>query len=84
MYNQFMADPERNSVRWLSERYHISMARVDAILRLKGLEAHMVKVRVIIVLCPPSTFAASVQKMSKNRLVLKTSIWLKTFTCMAF
>ncbi|KAI0073951.1 hypothetical protein K474DRAFT_1666025 [Panus rudis PR-1116 ss-1] len=35
-----MANPEFNSVRSLAERYGLSIKRVDAILRLKGLEAH--------------------------------------------
>ncbi|TFK41967.1 eukaryotic mitochondrial regulator protein-domain-containing protein [Crucibulum laeve] len=38
MYNAFMQDPEKNSVRALAQRYHVSIKRVDAILRLKGLE----------------------------------------------
>ncbi|KAI6112468.1 hypothetical protein EDD16DRAFT_1603229 [Pisolithus croceorrhizus] len=33
-----MRDPETNSVRALSSRHNISIKRVDAILRLKGLE----------------------------------------------
>ncbi|KAH9081767.1 hypothetical protein EDB83DRAFT_2334706 [Lactarius deliciosus] len=38
-----MADPKTNSVRNLAGRYHLSMKRVDAILRLKGLEENWVK-----------------------------------------
>ena len=33
-----MANPEANSARSLASRYHLSFKRVDAILRLKGLE----------------------------------------------
>ncbi|KAG2118122.1 uncharacterized protein F5147DRAFT_670011 [Suillus discolor] len=33
-----MADPEANSVRALAARHHLSIKRIDAILRLKGLE----------------------------------------------
>ena len=33
-----MSDPETNSVRALSSRHNISIQRLDAILRLKGLE----------------------------------------------
>jgi hypothetical protein len=44
MYADYMLDPETNSVRALSQRYNISLKRVDAILRLKGLEASFVKV----------------------------------------
>ncbi|KAK2461518.1 hypothetical protein APHAL10511_005981 [Amanita phalloides] len=43
IYQEFMRDPTRNSVRALSQRYHISLKRVDAILRLKGLENAWVK-----------------------------------------
>ncbi|PCH34068.1 hypothetical protein WOLCODRAFT_94781 [Wolfiporia cocos MD-104 SS10] len=35
-----MTDPIKFSVRTLSERYGLSMQRVDAILRLQGLEEH--------------------------------------------
>ncbi|KAJ3731908.1 eukaryotic mitochondrial regulator protein-domain-containing protein [Lentinula guzmanii] len=38
MYRLYMLDPEKNSVRALSQRFHISLDRVDAILRLKGME----------------------------------------------
>ncbi|KAI0800675.1 eukaryotic mitochondrial regulator protein-domain-containing protein [Fomes fomentarius] len=39
IWNDFMADPERSSARNLAERYGLSIARIDAILRLKGVEA---------------------------------------------
>ena len=39
-----MADPQANSVRALASKYHLSIKRVEAILRLKGLEQHWVKV----------------------------------------
>ena len=45
LYQQFMADPEKNSLRVLAERNYLSMKRVDAILRLKGLEEHWKQVR---------------------------------------
>lgn len=38
-----MKDPEANSVRELAQRYHLSIKRVDAILRLKGQEADWIK-----------------------------------------
>ncbi|RXW17044.1 hypothetical protein EST38_g8818 [Candolleomyces aberdarensis] len=38
MYKEYMSDPQANSVRVLSQRYNLSLKRVDAILRLKGLE----------------------------------------------
>ncbi|KAJ7110330.1 eukaryotic mitochondrial regulator protein-domain-containing protein [Mycena crocata] len=43
MYADYMLDPETNSIRALSQRYHISLKRVEAILRLKGLEQAFVK-----------------------------------------
>ncbi|EPQ60317.1 hypothetical protein GLOTRDRAFT_52353, partial [Gloeophyllum trabeum ATCC 11539] len=42
-YEEYMEDPNANSVRELSSRYGLSIKRVDAILRLKGLEAHWEK-----------------------------------------
>jgi len=47
IYTQFMADPINNSVRRLAERYHLSLKRVDAVLRLKGLEAQFIKKKVL-------------------------------------
>ena len=44
LYQSFMANPEANSVRNLAGRYHLSIKRVDAILRLKGLEESWTKV----------------------------------------
>lgn len=38
IYFSYMADPEANSVRALATRHNLSIKRVDAILRLKGLE----------------------------------------------
>ncbi|THV06579.1 hypothetical protein K435DRAFT_815949 [Dendrothele bispora CBS 962.96] len=38
MYKLYHKDPIKNSVRALSERFHLSLKRVDAILRLKGME----------------------------------------------
>ncbi|KAH9949380.1 eukaryotic mitochondrial regulator protein-domain-containing protein [Amylocystis lapponica] len=40
IYNDYISNPTVYDVRKLSERYGISMQRVDAILRLKGLEDH--------------------------------------------
>jgi hypothetical protein len=54
LYQSFMANPKANSVRSLASRYHLSIKRVDAILRLKGLEESWIKV------CHP--FLASVAK----------------------
>ncbi|KAG2076789.1 hypothetical protein BDR04DRAFT_1089011 [Suillus decipiens] len=38
IYFSYMADPKANSVRALAARHHLSIKRIDAILRLKGLE----------------------------------------------
>ncbi|CAA7268041.1 unnamed protein product [Cyclocybe aegerita] len=38
MYKIYMMDPKRNGVRRLAKRTNMSIKRVDAILRLKGLE----------------------------------------------
>ncbi|KAG6846040.1 hypothetical protein H0H87_006404 [Tephrocybe sp. NHM501043] len=43
IYNSYMADPVTNDVRALSQKYHLSLKRVDAILRLKGMEADWLK-----------------------------------------
>lgn len=44
IYDQFMANPAENTVRALASLHGLSIARVDAILRLKGLEEHWKKV----------------------------------------
>jgi len=44
LYQSFMANPKASSVRSLASRYHLSIKRVDAILRLKGLEKSWIKV----------------------------------------
>jgi hypothetical protein len=46
MFDMFMQDPFRNGPRRLAKRFNISLKRVDAILRLKGLEKAWVKVSV--------------------------------------
>lgn len=40
-----MTDPQANSVRALAVKHHLSIKRIDAILRLKGLEESWKKVR---------------------------------------
>jgi len=54
LYQSFMANPKANSVRNLAGRYHLSMKRVDAILRLKGLEESWIKV------CHPSLASSQI------------------------
>ena len=44
IYDQFMSNPAENNVRALAALHGLSIARVDAILRLKGLEEHWKKV----------------------------------------
>jgi len=65
MYRAYMSDPVKNDVRALSQRYNLSIKRVDAILRLKGLERAWRKVSVV--------FLSSLLMRHKNRLVFKTS-----------
>ncbi|KAJ7597352.1 eukaryotic mitochondrial regulator protein-domain-containing protein [Mycena floridula] len=43
IYAAFMKDPKTHSVRALSQEHNISMKRIDAILRLKGMEADWIK-----------------------------------------
>ncbi|KAF7307489.1 hypothetical protein MIND_00543400 [Mycena indigotica] len=43
IYELYIDNPETNNIRVLSQRFHISLKRVEAILRLKGLEAAHVK-----------------------------------------
>ena len=70
-----MKDPDTYSVRNLAELHGLSLKRVDAILRLKGLEQSWIKVSF---LCrTPVARCAQLSMMSPNRLVLKTSnTWL--------
>ncbi|GLB43497.1 putative eukaryotic mitochondrial regulator protein [Lyophyllum shimeji] len=43
IYRSYMMDPVKNNARVLSQRYHLSLKRIDAILRLKGMEQDWVK-----------------------------------------
>ncbi|KAF5392401.1 hypothetical protein D9757_002299 [Collybiopsis confluens] len=43
MYALYMTDPEKNNIRALSTRFHVSINRVDAILRLKGMQREWAK-----------------------------------------
>lgn len=54
IYKRYMSNPEKYNIRVLSGAYGISFKRIDAILRLKGLERNWEKVRTIVpnVLCP--------------------------------
>ncbi|KAI0714949.1 eukaryotic mitochondrial regulator protein-domain-containing protein [Earliella scabrosa] len=40
IWNEYITDPGQSNVRKLAQRHGLSIARVDAILRLKGLEQH--------------------------------------------
>ena len=44
IWERFVDNPEVNSVRALAERYGLSLKRIDAILRLKGMEQSWIKV----------------------------------------
>ena len=44
MYSAYVADPVKNTVRVLAQQYGMSLKRVDAILRLKGMERHWLQV----------------------------------------
>lgn len=44
MWTAYMKDPAKNNLRALSQQYQVSMKRVDAILRLKGMEHDWEKV----------------------------------------
>lgn len=44
IYRDHMAKPKKNSVRALSQKHGVSMKRIDAILRLKGMEEDWQKV----------------------------------------
>ncbi|PPQ79885.1 hypothetical protein CVT25_002941 [Psilocybe cyanescens] len=43
IFQKFLADPLLHTPRKLALRHHLSLKRVDAILRLKGLERHFTK-----------------------------------------
>ena len=45
IWNDYMANPGDSSLRRLAQSYGFSIARVDAILRLKGLEQEWIEVR---------------------------------------
>lgn len=74
-----MNNPTANDPHTLSTRYGVSVKRIEAIIRLKRLEAQWEEVRV-----------NSVRRFRRpicdeyQRLVLKTITWLKLNTCMAF
>lgn len=80
IWDLFIADPTTNSVRKLAERFGLSLKRIDAILRLKGLEQHWIKVCCVFCYLVPPSFV-----MSINRLVFKTNHnGYNRITCMAF
>lgn len=39
IWEEFVEDPHTNNLRTLSEKHGLSLKRIDAILRLKGLES---------------------------------------------
>ena len=79
IFDQFMADPQANSVRALASKYHLSIKRVEAILRLKGLEQHWVKVcsRFLRFVPGASPFRSGFSMMSQKSISLEDiSPWL--------
>lgn len=72
LYNEFLKNPKANSVRKLSQEYHISLKRIDAILRLKGLEKAWIRVRVDLSFPSSSSYPMLLHDDFSNRLVFKT------------
>jgi hypothetical protein len=72
LYQKYMEDPVKNSVRELARQHHLSMKRVDAILRLKGLEESWVKASVYLVLWWYSHLPYVMSEMPLS----KTTLWL--------
>jgi hypothetical protein len=68
-----MSDPVNNNARHLASQYGLSIPRVESILKLKGLEENWKEVRQFSSCIPAPVFVMSFQ----NRLVLKTTSWLK-------
>ena len=60
MYNLFMKDPKKYNIRFLSRNFNISLKRVDAILRLKGLEQSWEKVSFTVTLFSDLCVRASI------------------------
>lgn len=71
-----MANPQENSVRALAARNHLSMQRIDAILRLKGLEEHWKKVSFFFLIYYHLS-KRCLNMMSLYRLVFKTHHMVK-------
>lgn len=70
IFQQFLADPLLHSPRRIAQRYHLSLKRVDAILRLKGLERHFTKVSPLSVYTMYPQFPLADIYMMLFRLVL--------------
>lgn len=81
IYAKYIYDPVIYSPRHLSAMFNISLKRIDAILRLQGLEAHFIEASFLF-----WTLKLDTRPIDDdlNRLVLKTTSWLNYFTCMAF
>lgn len=67
-----MEDPTDNDVRTLSERFGLSIKRIDAILRLKGLEAHWKEVSYLLLCFELRVQVPRTPYDDSKRLVLKT------------
>ena len=77
IYARYMSNPEKFNIRVLSAAYGISFKRIDAILRLQGMEESWKKVSHRVSCLAHRRRWDSM--MSKNRLVLKTINMVKTF-----
>ncbi|EMD42290.1 hypothetical protein CERSUDRAFT_121039 [Gelatoporia subvermispora B] len=73
VWNEFISDPNTFNERLLAERYGMSIVRVRAILRLKGLEEHWQKNEAIIVLIVVIAVcvSAGVETLSLNAVLLQ-------------
>src|SRR4051794_23140792 len=82
IYKSFMDNPKENNVRELSARYNLSLKRVEAILRLKGLEAHWIQVRVA--QCFWRGFPSRREEfmMLRNTISLEDTYMVTLFSCL--
>lgn len=77
IFESYRQDPTTNTARAISGRYGISIARVEAIIRLKTLEASWKEVRIRFTFFSVPSLVMRKQK----RLVFKTKIMVINF-CM--
>ncbi|KAF4611978.1 hypothetical protein D9613_004120 [Agrocybe pediades] len=75
MFDKFFGDPLKHSPRKLAGSLNMSLKRVDAILRLKGLERQFQKVSLISSLSLFDLQRKNGRMMLYSRLVFKTPTW---------